>query len=600
MPTSIKAPKPEQNTFRQNVPIRPRQNAFVPQNHYSVRPNFHNLNRMRPQHLPNQHAHNFNNRAFRPNHHTHFQHGLPPYPSAGLIKESNSCYSSPVTLAYKRDEKQKTRLCIDYRKLNAICKTDAEPLPRIDSLLDKLNSAKFFSTLDLASGYWHIPLHDKDKEKLAFVTTEEEHYAHLRKIFQICEEENIKLKFSKCVFAKTKINFLGYEIKEGCITPDNQNIETIKKLQPPKNVKQLQSFLGSVNVYNKFIDSYAKIREPLNKLLKKDKQWEWTAECQTAFELLKNKLITKPVLQLYDPKLPLHVFCDVSLKAIGAILKQPDNSGTLHPVSFHSRTLREYEKNYCITELECLVIIDALDKFYYYLHGKKFIIHTDHAALVWLKNVKNLRGRLFRWSLKLSMFDYEVKYLKGTNNVEADMLSRHPIAQYIQHSVHLLELITKFPPAYLLFGTLPYTPPLAQNQVYPPVEEARKLAKENTIKYYEKNKIKYDARFIDSLFEPGDLVIYEEFNYPNRRKLSPIFPGPYEIVQKLPDVNYEVTKPNALTKKPTEIVHVSKLRTYYPPEELKLSHMNNNNYTKRKTPTCVQLHKTKSLSFCPS
>ncbi|GFV07544.1 transposon Tf2-11 polyprotein [Trichonephila clavipes] len=397
--------------------------------------------------------------------------------AAGLIKESNNCYSSPVTLAYKRDEKQKTRLRIDYRKLNAICKTDAEPLPRIDSLLDKLNSAKYFSTLDLASGYWHIPLHDKDKEKLAFVTTE------------------------------------GYEIKESCITPDNQNIETIKKLQPPKNVKQLQSFLGSANVYNKFIDSYAKIREPLNKLLKKDKQWEWTAECQTAFELLKNKLITKPVLQLYDPKLPLHVFCDASLKAIGAILKGPDNSGTLHPVSFHSRTLREYEKNYCITELECLAIIDALDKFYYYLHEQVI-------------NEYNLTP----------------------------------------HSV------TKFPPAYLLFGALPYTPPLAQNQVYPPVEEARKLAKENTLKYHEKNKIKYDARFIDSPFEPGDLVIYEEFNYPNRRKLSPIFSGPYEIVQKLSDVNYEITKPNALTKKPTEIVHVSKLRTHYPPEELKWSH----------------------------
>ncbi|GFT77420.1 mariner Mos1 transposase [Trichonephila clavipes] len=132
--------------------------------------------------------------------------------------------------------------------------------------------------------------------------------------------------------------------------------------------------------------------------------------------------------------------------------------------------------------------------------------------------------------------------------------------------------VTKFPPAYLLFGTLPYTPPLAQNQVYPPVEEARKLPKENTIKYHEKNKIKYDACFIDSSFEPGDIVIYEEFNYPNRSKLSPIFSGPYEIVQKLSDVNYEITKPNALTKTSTEIVHVSKLRTYYLPEGLKLSH----------------------------
>ncbi|GFY01115.1 transposon Ty3-I Gag-Pol polyprotein [Trichonephila clavipes] len=132
----------------------------------------------------------------------------------------------------------------------------------------------------------------------------------------------------------------------------------------------------------------------LNPIEHKDKQWDWTAECQTVFELLKNKLITKPVLQLYDAKLPLHAFCDASLNAIGAILKQPDNSGTLHPVSYHSRNLRDYEKNYCITELECLAIVDALDKFYY-LHGKKFVIHTNHAALVWLKNVKNLKGRLF-------------------------------------------------------------------------------------------------------------------------------------------------------------------------------------------------------------
>ncbi|GBL95464.1 Transposon Tf2-9 polyprotein [Araneus ventricosus] len=132
--------------------------------------------------------------------------------------------------------------------------------------------------------------------------------------------------------------------------------------------------------------------------------------------------------------------------------------------------------------------------------------------------------------------------------------------------------VTKFTPAYLLFGTLPYSPPLTQNQFYPPVEEARKLAKQNTIKYHDKNKIKYDARFIDSPFKSGGIVMYEEFNYPNRRKLSPVFSGPYEIVKKLSDVNYEITKPNALTKKPTEIVHASKLRTFYPPEELKLSH----------------------------
>lgn len=118
-----------------------------------------------------------------------------------------------------------------------------------------------------------------------------------RKKIKICEEENIKLKFQKCVSAQDKINFLDYEIKGGCIyiTPDNHNIESIKKLQPLQNVKKLQSFLGSVNVYNKFIDSYAKIREPFNELLQKNKPCHWSTKCQEAFELLKNKLITKPI-----------------------------------------------------------------------------------------------------------------------------------------------------------------------------------------------------------------------------------------------------------------------------------------------------------------
>ncbi|GBN55346.1 Transposon Ty3-G Gag-Pol polyprotein, partial [Araneus ventricosus] len=359
---------------------------------------------------------------------------------AGLIKESNSPYSSPVTLAFKRDEGKKTRLCIDFRKLNALCKSDSEPLPLMDSLLDKLSKAKIFSSLDLAFGYWHVPIHPKDTEKLAFCTnfglyewcrlpfgikvapaifnrlirriltkykidfacnyfddiivyssSELEHWKHLKTIFEICEKENIKLKLSKCVFAQTKISFLGYEIEQGKVSPNNANIETIKKLQPPTNVKELQRFLGSVNVYNKFIPQYAKLRYPLNQLLKKDVKFNWTNECQDAFDKLKETLTTKPVLNLYNPDVTCHVFVDASQKSVGAVLKQPDASDILHPIAYNSRTLRDYEKNYAITELECLAIVDALDKFYYYLHGQKFVIHTDHAALVWLKNVKNLR-----------------------------------------------------------------------------------------------------------------------------------------------------------------------------------------------------------------
>ncbi|GBM35438.1 Retrovirus-related Pol polyprotein from transposon 17.6 [Araneus ventricosus] len=552
---------------------------------------------------------------------------------AGLIKESNSPYSSPVTLAFKRDEGKKTRLCIDFRKLNALCKSDSEPLPLMDSLLDKLSKAKIFSSLDLASGYWHVSIHPKDTEKLAFCTnfglyewcrlpfgikvapaifnrlirriltkykidfacnyfddiivyssSELEHWKHLKTIFEICEKEKLKFKLSKCVFAQTKISFLGYEIEQGKVSPNNANIETIKKLQPPTNVKELQRFLGSVNVYNKFIPQYAKLRYPLNQLLKKDVKFNWTNECQDAFDKLKETLTTKPVLNLYKPDVTCHVFVDTSQKSVGAVLKQLDASDVLHPIAYRSRTLRDYEKNYAITELECLAIVDALDKFYYYLHGKKIVIHTDHAALVWLKNVKHLRGRLFRWSLKLTHHPQTngkvervnqslVTRLKCKVNSTSTKVPWTKLLESVTNEYNLTpHSITKYPPAYLLLGTLPYDSPIGQNSYYEPVNEARNLALQRTIDYHNKNKIRYDARFVDKKFNPGDLVVYEEFHYPNTRKLTSLFSGPYEVIKQCSEVTYEINKPNPLTKQATQIVHISKLRCFHSPDKLKLSH----------------------------
>lgn len=788
---------------------------------------------------------------------------------AGIIKESSSPYSAPVTLAYKKEENKKTRLCVDFRKLNQLTKPDAEPLPLIETLIEKLAQSTYFSKLDMASGYWHIPIHPEDTEKLAFATCNSglfewqrlpfgwrnspsifqrtirriltknkikfaanyfddiiifsdsysSHIEHIKEILNICRRENLKLKLSKCSFLQTKVQFLGYEISNGMVTPDNSNIEVIKKLKPPTNVKSLQRFLGTINVYNKFIDKYATIRHPLNNLLKKDNPWLWTESCQKSFEVLKNSLICKPILKIFNPKYACHLFVDASQTGVGAVLKQTGVSGALHPVAFHSRSLKDYEKNYCITELECLAIVDALNKFHHYLFGQKFTIHTDHAALVWLKNVKNLKGRLFRWSLQLSMYEYDIKYTKGTTNFEADMLSREIFENEAKHASHLLQLkeieeaqkndnltgnfteinnvlclrkkgftkivipfslrqkllemahkqfghpgiqktinlltpvyywqnitadiinfnkhchtcqinkkprqkrfgllqsmppvekpfelialdsvgglnhynstkkyltliidhhtrfiwgfasksittetytnflhqifqvqvpksvlsdrnaaftsshfkkflkhynikqllttahrpetngkverlgqtiitrlkckinegtknipwpkllkdviqeynltphsVTKFPPAYLMYGTLPYTNPLEEN-IYPPVEEARKIALDRTKQYHEKNKIHYDARFSEIEFSPNQLVIYEEFKYPNTRKLSPAFSGPYKVLKKITDVNYEINKRNTHTKENTEIVHVSKLRQYYAPEMLTL------------------------------
>ena len=131
--------------------------------------------------------------------------------------------------------------------------------------------------------------------------------------------------------------------------------------------------------------------------------------------------------------------------------------------------------------------------------------------------------------------------------------------------------VTNFPPIYLMFGTLPDNSPFSEN-VYPPVEEARELARIRTVKFHDKNKARYDTKYAEAKFEPGDLVIYEEFNYPNTRKLSPTFSGPYSIVNKCSEVTFEIDKPNHHTKSSTEIVHSSKLREYFPPHKLKLAH----------------------------
>ncbi|GFW30723.1 hypothetical protein TNCV_4088431 [Trichonephila clavipes] len=151
----------------------------------------------------------------------------------------------------------------------------------------------------------------------------------------------------------------------------------------------------------------------------------------TIFSKLKDSLISKPILAIFNPDYPCHLYVDASKTTISCILKQQKPNGNQHPIAFHSRRLRNYEINYTITELECLAIIDSLDKFHCYLHGSHFTVHTDHNALVWLKNFKNPTGRLFRWSLKVSMYDFDIKYKKGSTNAEADMLTRNPTAYHI-------------------------------------------------------------------------------------------------------------------------------------------------------------------------
>ena len=173
-------------------------------------------------------------------------------------------------------------------------------------------------------------------------------------------------------------------------------------------------------------------------LLKKETNFQWGQECQEAFQTIKQILTSEPVLRIYDPTKICHVQTDASKIGIGAVLKQTsDENNILHPIAYFSKKLLPYQKNYSISELECLAVVEALDYWHHYLYGKKFVVITDHAALQWLNKVKKPNSRLFKWSLKLSQYDFEIKYKPGIQNVEADSLSRSPINLDFHHEDHL-------------------------------------------------------------------------------------------------------------------------------------------------------------------
>ncbi|UYV64369.1 hypothetical protein LAZ67_3000426 [Cordylochernes scorpioides] len=266
---------------------------------------------------------------------------------------------------------------------------------------------------------------------IIYSNTLEEHQNHLRQFFVFCEAEKLQLNFVKCEFFKQSIDFLGYTITAGTITPLTRNTDIIHAIKQPHNRKTLQSFLGAVNVYNKFIPEYARLRAPLNNLLKKDVVWNWNEVCQKAFIDLKGNLTQHPILHLYKEGLPCQVYCDASTLGIAGILKQVHPDGNVYPVQYFSRTLRPHEKNYSISELECLAIVESVEKFRIYLMGRKFTIFSYHHALQWLKTIKNPSGRLFRWSLRLSSYEYEVRYIKGKLQYEADLLSRNPFCGFL-------------------------------------------------------------------------------------------------------------------------------------------------------------------------
>lgn len=388
-----------------------------------------------------------------------------------IIRPSKSPYASPITLVKKKDGRW--RFCVDYRKLNFITKKEVYPLPRINDLLTKLKGAEYYTTLDLRTGYWQIPMHEDSIEKTAFVTTKslyeflvlpfglctapnsfmklinsifdnntesfvlaylddiiiisksfQDHLRDIDTVLQRLRDNHLVCKLSKCSFAYNSIRFLGHMISNQGISPDPAKIEVVKKWKRPRNKTDNRSFLGFTGFYRRFIEGYSTIAQPLYQLTHEDTPFEWSEEAQRAFETLREKLISAPIVKQFDPQYPVKLSTDASGTGLGAVLEQTIN-GKDHVIEYASRTVYGREKNYHITELECLALVWAIMHFRHYLFGMFFTVYTDHHALCWLNTIKNPSGRLARWAITLSEFNFKVVYKKGKENANADCLSRY-------------------------------------------------------------------------------------------------------------------------------------------------------------------------------
>ena len=267
---------------------------------------------------------------------------------------------------------------------------------------------------------------------LIFSPNKELHYRHLRKVLDILHANQLYCARKKCTFVQTRVEFLGYVVSANGICTDPKKTIAIKNWPTPRNVKELRSFLGLANYYRRFVKGYSAIAAPLTKLTKKDETFVWTTCEEKAFLGLKAALTDTPVLSVPNMHKPYAVYCDASDLAAGAVLTQEGEAGD-NVIAYESRRFSDAETRYSTYEKELAAVVHALRTWRHYLEGAKFTVFTDHHALKYLLTQKELTRRQARWLSYLQEFgnDLEVKYIRGTENIPADALSRRPDYQLL-------------------------------------------------------------------------------------------------------------------------------------------------------------------------
>ena len=389
-----------------------------------------------------------------------------------FVSYSTSPWRFPTFIVSKKNGE--ARIVFDYRKLNAITERMSYPLPSIEQLVNKFHGKQFISTIDIKSGYWHIPIKPEDRPKTAFVFNgrlyewnvmpfgptnsppyfqkvmndvfhdmEEyvtvymdditilsdnaiQHKQHLKSVFQRLQKYGIKIRPDKCEFAQKSVHYLGFKVDGNGFHITDKYKCKIRNVPIPKTKKQLQRFIGLVQYLHKFIPSLQISLKPFHELLHKNRRFEWNHEHNELFGSIKNKITNASFLSHPDLTKGFEAYCDASIDGIGAVLAQKDHDGNLKIVQFSSKLFNKTQRNWHVSEQEIYAVIHAVEKWRPYLIGQQFRVHTDHKNLAELFNrAKNFKaGKLYRWAVRHQDFDFIAEHIPGHENVFADYLSR--------------------------------------------------------------------------------------------------------------------------------------------------------------------------------
>jgi transposase InsO family protein len=392
----------------------------------------------------------------------------------GIIRESNSPYAAPIVLVERNG---KSRLCIDYRELNKVTRKDALPMERPEAIFDSLAGSKYFSVLDFRSCFLQLPVRESDKHKTAFCTEDnlyefnvlsfgmtnapsccvrmisnvfkgmtrdrlvafiddvmihavsvKQEIENLREAFSRLRKAKLKLNIDKCKLFQTSVSFLGHVVDQDGIRTDPKKVEAILNWPTPRSASEVRSIVGLIQYYKRHIPECGRIAKPLYDLTRKRVKFVWGPEQQNAFDTLKQRLVTAPVLALPAPEGEWILDTDASKTGLGAVLSQVQD-GQERVIAYFSRVLSSAERNYCVTRLELLAMVKAISHFHVYLYGRKFTLRTDHSSLTWLYRFKEPEGQMCRWLERLQNYDFEIVHRAGVNHGNADGLSRRPCAE---------------------------------------------------------------------------------------------------------------------------------------------------------------------------